>query len=344
MKKTLLISVLSAIIGTMTAQTFKTQYPDIPRIDVHVHANSNSRNLAEYLTLRDMVKKQSGADIAMWINLSQGNMDTIRERTKGRMLCSFSTYRPAVTGIEYYKKADIDNLKKQGYLGYKLWYAPASRQMGEVHYKYIDNQALEPAFTELEKQDVLMTSLHIADPNGSFNIRLKDSSSIKNWAFDPVDFWRQITGFERVLNRHPKLRVIAAHGAWLMTQDAQIDYLRYLLDTYPNLNIDVAATFKFCNLPSYENLRDFYLKYQDRIIWGTDNMRIDFPGTEKKCIDWFRFLETDLVMNDLITANKRPMKGLGLPREVLEKIYYRNALRLYPQSLTDCMRKLGYKV
>jgi hypothetical protein len=341
MKRTLLILAVSLIMGTMMAQTFKTLYSDIPRIDVHIHINSKDyRSMSEYLNLRDNLNKQCGADVAMWINLSQGNVDTILNASKGRMLCSFSTYRPAVTGIDYYKKADIDKLKKQGYLGYKLWYAPASRQKGEVIYKYIDDQALEPAFAALEKQDILMTSLHIADPNGPFDFRTK-------WAFDPVDYWRQITGFERVLNRHPKLRVIAAHGAWLMTQDAQLDYLRFLLDTYVNFNIDIAATFQYCNLSSYDNLRDFYLKYQDRILWGTDNTTslndTTMPGLLKKYTDWFRFLETDMVMNDLITANKKPMKGLGLPREVLEKIYFKNALRLYPQSLTESLKKLGYK-
>jgi hypothetical protein len=346
MKRTILIFAISLTIGALRAQTFNSQFSDIPRIDVHVHVNSNYRSLVEYLNLRSMVMEQCGADVAMWIDLSQGNVDTIRGVTKGRMLCSFSTYRPAVTGIEYYKKSDIDKLKEQGYIGYKLWYAPASRQGSKTLYKYIDNQAHEPAFTELERQDVLMTSLHIADPNGSFDLLKKsaDSSAIKYWVFDPADFWCQISGFERVLNRHPNLRVIAAHGAWLMTQDAQLDYLRYLLDTYPNLNIDVAATFKFCNLPSYDNLRDFYIHYQDRILWGTDNMRVEIPGTVKKCIDWFRFLETDKVMNDLITADKKPMKGLGLPREVLEKIYYKNALRLYPQVLATSMKKLGYKI
>ena len=34
-------------------------------------------------------------------------------------------------------------------------------------------------------------------------------------------------------------------------------------------------------------------------------------------------------------------KGLALPREVLEKIYWRNAARMYPR-VRDTMKKLGY--
>jgi predicted TIM-barrel fold metal-dependent hydrolase len=146
-----------------------------------------------------------------------------------------------------------------------------------------------------------------------------------------------------VLHRHPGLKVIAAHGAWLMTQDAQLDYLRYLLATYPNFNIDVAATFQYSNLPSYDNLRDFYVSQQDRIVWGADNVAALTDKTEngfrKKYIDWFRFLETDELLADVTTANKKPMRGLGLPREVLEKIYFRNALRLYPPAVATAFQR-----
>jgi predicted TIM-barrel fold metal-dependent hydrolase len=38
-----------------------------------------------------------------------------------------------------------------------------------------------------------------------------------------------------------------------------------------------------------------------------------------------------------------PTRGLALPREVLEKIYYRNALRVYPR-LREAFLKLGYTV
>src|SRR5690554_1137976 len=79
----------------------------------------------------------------------------------------------------------------------------------------------------MEKAGMPGASFHIADPNGPFGNRGK-------WAADPVEFWRQVVGLEHVLQRHPDLVVIAAHCAWLICQDAQIDYLRYMLSTYPN--------------------------------------------------------------------------------------------------------------
>lgn len=106
-------------------------------------------------------------------------------------------------------------------------------------------------------------SVHIADPNGPFGNRGK-------WAADPVEYWRQIIALERVLQRHPDLVLIAAHCAWLICQDAQIDFLRYLLSTYPNFYVDLAATFQYYHLVNHDNLRDFMLEYSDRILYETD--------------------------------------------------------------------------
>ncbi len=320
-----------------------TKYPDIPRIDAHIHfRDSTPDRLPNYLNLRDTVMKRSHADIAMWVNLEQKGAQVIQKMTKGRMLSAFSTFRPAQLGIEHYKENDIKALYKEGYIGYKIWYGPYYRQ-GEqpVKYKYIDDPAHEEAFAELERQGVLLTSLHIADPNGPYSFRT-------NWAKEPVDYWRQIIGLERVLSRHPKLNIVVAHGAWLMTQDAQIDYLRYMMETYPNMNIDISATMQYCNLQDYNNLRDFILSYQDRIMWGYDFTNTpnenNYGSMANSLINWFRFLETDDVFGENIASNRKPLKGLNLPKSVLEKIYYKNALRIYPSKLKESMKSLGYPV
>ena len=332
-----------ALMPLFTFAQFTTRYPDIPRIDVHTHCSDTLENgFKKYLQIRDSVKLIYQADIAMWINLTQNDVNRAMQNTGGRMLSAFSSYRPAQTSIEYFNPIDIEKFKKDGYIGYKIWYGPSYRQEPAlVKYPYVDDPANEKAFSLLESQGVFLTSLHIADPNGPFEWRT-------NWAADPVEYWREIIGLERVLNRHPNLNIVVAHGFWLMTQDAQLDFLRYILDTYPKCNLDISATINYANLPSYDNLRDFYLTYQDRLFWSMDvsvsanqsslSYIIKFAG------DWFRFLETDDVFGENLTNNKKPMKGLNLPREVLEKLYYKNAIRLYPEKLKESMKRLGYQV
>jgi len=340
MKKQLVILLFLPL---FTFAQYKTKYPDIPRIDVHTHCDDSTGNtFFKYLEYRDSVKLFFGADIAMWINLSQNDVQLALKNTGGRMLSAFSTYRPAQIGIEYYKPDDIKKLMQEGYIGYKIWYGPSYRQQPElVKYPYVDDPAHETAFSLLESQDVFLTSLHIADPNGPLECRT-------TWAADPVEYWREIIALERVLNRHPNLNIVVAHGFWLMTQDAQIDFLRYIMDTYPNCNLDISATINYVNLSSYDNLREFYIEYQDRLIWSIDmTFKTNLQSTGyfvNHTGDWFRFLETDDVFGEDMAFNKKPIKGLNLPREVLEKLYYKNALRIYPDQLKESMKRLGYPV
>lgn len=317
---------------------FVTQYPDIPRIDVHTHTNNNYQGIRNYLALRDAMLSDYKIDLAMLINLSgEQAIDTIYQISQGRILTAINDYEPQ-RGLTH-KPEEMSSSLEKGYVGYKIWHGPYSRVLkeGEDGIKYFDDPAHEPVLIAMEKAGMPGVSIHIADPNGPFGNRGK-------WAADPVEFWRQVIGLERVLQRHPDLVIIAAHCAWLICQDAQIDFLRYMLSTYPNFYVDLAATFQYFYLVDHANLRDFLIEYSDRIVYGTDIGSIqgkeEIPGYIERYCRTFRILETDqMVEGGFFGMN--PVKGLNLPKDVLEKIYYKNAVRLYP-GLIDKMHKLGY--
>lgn len=309
----------------------ESRYPDIPRIDVHTHAAQDYEAIANYLDVRKILLSEYSIDLAMWINLSSGNqtitsVDSIALISKDRMLCAFGDYQPA-KGFRYTPE-DLEKKIDQGFIGFKIWYGPYYRTLkeGEKGFPYVDDPANEAIFAKMEELGLLAASMHIADPNGPFGNRTP-------WCADPVEYWRQIDGLHNVLRRHPDLKLVAAHGAWLVCQDAQIDYLRFLLSTFPNFNVDLAATFQYFTMVNYENLRDFMIEYADRILFGTDIGRWDTEEeTQNRALAYercFRILES----NELVEGSffsKEPIRGLNLPREVLEKIYYKNALRLYP--------------
>ena len=93
-------------------------------------------------------------------------------------------------------------------------------------------------------------------------------------------------------------------------------------------------------------MRKFFIKYQDRILFGTDlsvsprNYMLGSPdGTiktrqdaRKYFNDHWAYLETDATGID----NPTPIQGrwkidaINLPPEVLDKIYSKNAVRLFP--------------
>lgn len=334
----ILIAIYLLIIPIIGYSQFITKYIDIPRIDVHTHISNNYQGIDNYLALREVMLTNNKIDLAMLFNLNaEQAIDTIFKASKGRVLTSINDYRPN-KGLSH-KPEDMTSILKKGYIGYKIWHGPYSRVLkeGEEGIKYFDDPAHEPVLSAMAKASIPGASIHIADPNGPFGNRGK-------WAADPVEYWRQIVALERVLQRHPDLVIIAAHCAWLICQDAQIDYLRYLLSTYPNFHVDLAATFQYFHLVDHANLRDFLIEYSDRIVYGTDISSIqkkeEIPSYIERYSRTFRILETDeMVEGGFFGMN--PVKGLNLPKEVLEKIYYKNALKLYP-GLTTKFTELGY--
>ncbi|MCM8756957.1 MAG: amidohydrolase, partial [Candidatus Omnitrophica bacterium] len=109
---------------------------------------------------------------------------------------------------------------------------------------------------------------------------------------------------ENVLMKFPKLKVIFAHFYFL---SSDLERLGLLLETYPHLYLDIApGTEMFINFSKHlDKTREFFIRYQDRILYARDY----FDNRHQQLLNSF-----------------------GLPRAVLEKIYFRNALKLVPEE------------
>ena len=75
---------------------------------------------------------------------------------------------------------------------------------------------------------------------------------------------------DRFVAFHPKLQFVGAHMASL---EWSVDRLAVWLDRFPNANVDIAARMTQIQYQSNQNpkkVRDFFIKYQDRLMYGTD--------------------------------------------------------------------------
>jgi len=127
--------------------------------------------------------------------------------------------------------------------------------------------------------------------------------------------------FENTLKKHPKTIFVAAH---LLNCCADLSYLGRCFDTYPNLYADVSARFgEIAPIPGF--VRQFFEKYQDRIVYGTD-----MTFTERIYRVTFRILESSdehFYETDLFGYHW-PLYGLGLSDQVLKKIYRDNPIKI----------------
>jgi predicted TIM-barrel fold metal-dependent hydrolase len=152
---------------------------------------------------------------------------------------------------------------------------------------------------------------------------------------------------DRFVARHPKLNFVGAHMASLEWSVAE---LAKFLDAYPNATVDLAARMsqvQYQSKSDYATVRRFFIAYQDRILYGTDLTeetprgveRAQNPPTDTAHFaaeadafwrsDWLYLATAGRQHIDAIAATVR---GLGLPRSVIDKIYYANARRVFGLS------------
>jgi predicted TIM-barrel fold metal-dependent hydrolase len=148
---------------------------------------------------------------------------------------------------------------------------------------------------------------------------------------------------DRFVARHPKLAFDGAHMASL---EWSVDELARFLDRYPNAVVDLAARMSNLQVQSNANLpkvRAFFVKYQDRILYGTDltdsppdpkardnNQPASADFAKEADATWradWRYLATPLSQH--VEAINADAKGLALPRAVVDKIYWDNARRFF---------------
>ncbi|MCB0647107.1 MAG: amidohydrolase family protein [Saprospiraceae bacterium] len=144
----------------------------------------------------------------------------------------------------------------------------------------------------------------------------------------------QIAARDRFLERNPELTFIGAH---LGSLEWSTDELAKTLDKFPNMAVDMAERichWQHQSLTDREKVRNFIIKYQDRLIYGTDL----YEGQETKTDEvkahahdiWIRDWQY-FVTDDEMTAPqvKGKFRGLKLPREVIVKIYNENARKWF---------------
>jgi predicted TIM-barrel fold metal-dependent hydrolase len=200
----------------------------------------------------------------------------------------------------------------------------------------VDDPKLAPIFELCGKQN-RPVMIHTADPAAfftpldRFNERWHELNEHPNWLFYGDKFPKRedlLTQFISVVARHPQTTFIGAHFGNNVEDLATVGKW---LDEHPNLYVDIDARISELGRQPY-TARKFFLKYQDRIMFGTDTT----PRREAFRI-YYRFLETDDEYFDCRDSHHLQgfwmIYGIYLPPEVLEKVYFKNAERvLFPYN------------
>jgi len=115
--------------------------------------------------------------------------------------------------------------------------------------------------------------------------------------------------------------------------ETDVDEIAKRFDRYPNFAVDTAARMEYLMLAPREKVRNFLIKYQDRVLYGTDLEFLAKETTPETLKDWQDTYARDwkfLATNQTLQLRGREIQGLNLPEPVLRHIYHDNAVRWIP--------------
>ncbi len=225
----------------------------------------------------------------------------------------------------------LEQCVSAGAIGMKIWKDLGLRLRGsDGSMLRIDDPRLDPLFARAAELDVFIM-FHTADPAAFFlpsdaqNERFEELSAHPDWSFYGSKFSREelLAQRNRVFARHPRTRFVAAH---MGEQPEDLAALAETLDAHPNVQLDMSARVAELGRQPF-TARRFFLRYADRILFGADLL-----PEETMYRLHYRFFETEDEYFDYPSHASRQGRwqiyGLGLPDDVLERLYRGNALPL----------------
>jgi predicted TIM-barrel fold metal-dependent hydrolase len=322
-------------VSQLVTKETRIEKAKFPVIDIHNH-------LGDLENTRYYLEEMDKAGVWMCVSLDALSKDDFykehlkvsREVGDDRFLPFF---RPDFSRIDEpgFGEMEADKLEeavKMGCRGVKV-----SKQLGlgfkdrNGQFVKVDDPRLDPIWAMCGTLGIPV-EIHVSDPKAfftpvdEFNERYDELGNNPEWSFSGPEFPSKMEILEarnRVMERHPKTIFIGAHFGNLPENLAMVGQW---LDQYPNFYVDIDARISELGRQPY-TARKFFIKYQDRILFGTDT-----PCNAEAYRLYFRFLETDDEYIDPTPAHKLQGRwriyGLYLPDEVLEKIYNKNALRI----------------
>lgn len=256
-------------------------------------------------------------------------------------LCTtFDPYRFENPGFTADAIRQIDQNFAQGAVAVKIW-KNIGMEIRDTSGKYImsDDPRFEPIYQDLAGHGKTLLT-HQAEPDVAWGPPDPADPSWSYYQENPQWYVGDKPGFpskrailaarDHILENNPKLRVVGVH---LGSMERSLEDIATRLDRYPNFAIDTAARMEYLMLMPREQVRKFLIKYQDRVLYGTDLDMLATSSVPETLEDWqstyardYKFLAT----GEAQKVNGKPVQGLNLPRPVLRKIFRDNAKRWIP--------------
>lgn len=319
------------------------------KIDAHIHVRNTNDSIAH------LAKADNFLLITVNVNNTDSSLQIQKKLTKYQVeanpeqilwvdafsMGNWDSPNWAVETIEMLKESFA-----KGALGIKIW-----KNIGMVvkdkngQLIMIDNPRFDPVIQYVISQNKTILG-HLGEPRNCWmpleqmtvnNDRNYFKSNPQYHMYlhpDMPSYEAQINARDRFLARHPTLRFVGAH---LGSLEYDVDSLAKRLDQFPKMAVDVSERLGHLQVQSqkdYDKIRNFILKYQDRIIYGsdlvlwntTDPVQAKTRFHNRWMAEWKYFTTNQKLTVEQVNGE---FQGLKLPRKVVDKIYYWNAVKWF---------------
>jgi predicted TIM-barrel fold metal-dependent hydrolase len=322
------------------------QFAAINPVDVHVHAFKSDPEITTLMTrlrlqvLDICVADRHGiyADLPTEVARAKGFVRSSRSHAR---LCV--TFSPFEFQRQDFAQTTIKQLRKdftEGAIAVKIW-KNIGMELTRPDGSYVmpDDPVFQPIYRAIQQQNKTLIA-HVAEPSSCWQAPNPDSPDYEYYEENPQwymylhpDNPRKeaiLAARDHLLAENPKLRVVGAH---LGSMETDVDEIAKRFDRYPNFAVDTAARMEYLMIQPQDKVRNFLIKYSDRVLYGTDLEFLAGESTAEALNEWqdtysrdWKFLATD----QMLEYHGRQIKGLNLPPAVLQRVFHDNAAHWIP--------------
>jgi uncharacterized protein len=321
---------------TLVVDEHQVPRAKFPVIDIHSHTGPTAQSVER------LIKEMDALNIRVLNNLSgdygaelKQKIDFIRSTKYADRFTLFANGLNGFRDVEpgYGKKAaaQLEEDVRAGAIGFKIFKQTGMDTLKKDGSRLkISDPELSPLWETAARLNTPVI-IHTAEPQEFFHQPTLQNERWLELALYPdrrqylnknVTFEQLVAERNDLFRKHPKTRFIAAHFGWHANN---LGLAAKLLDEHPNVILELAAIlYDLGRQPRAAH--DFFVKYQDRILFGKDTYApTEFPY-------YWRVLETTDEYFDYYRVYHAfwNLYGMGLPDSVLRKVYHQNALRVTP--------------
>lgn len=325
-------------------------FASVRKFDTHVHINVKEPALLEQARADNFELMMINVDYPDFVALPEQRAAALAQLAAGGervfWTTTFSMQGFGKPGWLDQVKAQIATDKAAGAKAVKVWKNIGMEEKDPAgKLIMLDNPGLAPVGDEVRKLGLVMIG-HLGEPHNCW-LPLEQMTTDNDREYfrnhpqyhmflhpELPSYEDQIRARDNFVAAHPQLKFVGAHLASL---EYDVDRIAAFLERFPNASVETAARMsqvQYQSVRDYDKVRNFFIKYQDRILYGTD-LTLS-PGDDAEEFkasahevwsrDWRYLATAESQRVEIIQAD---VKGLALPREVIDKIFYTNARKVY---------------